>query len=135
MTYTEFRFLLYTRSYERSVHFYSRLLRMPILEQWDGPEGRGTILDAGSGGCAFIEIFDGAQARIISGSLGIALRIESRQAVDAFYRDLGEAQAQGEDWGFHLVDMPEVKSWGHYSFELSDPDGIHVTLYSIEERG
>lgn len=128
MQYLEFRYAFHARDFKRSVAFYTEILGMTQVDDWDRPEGRGVVLQAAGQGMVEIygppsdEVYDGPSPD--PAALNLALRVESRQALEARYADL---QAQGAD----LAGPPEDRPWGHRSFIVFDPDSVPVHLYVV----
>lgn len=118
----EFRAGFVTNDFEKAMDFYRDTLRMTEISSWDRPDGKGALLDTGSGGV--IEIIAHAAnlpAEPASGVL-FALRVANADVVDDLFRQLSEK-------GVTVVEEPTVRIWNHYSFVVRDPDGIKVHIF------
>jgi catechol 2,3-dioxygenase-like lactoylglutathione lyase family enzyme len=125
MNALEFRFALFARDFDDSVHFYRNILGLePVGQGWDRPDGKGALLSAGGNGV--IEIYGAANGKTYEGpgplGMNLALRLENASAVDEFYQRLSAG-------GIGRLDPPENRDWGHYSFVVYDPDHIPVHIY------
>jgi uncharacterized glyoxalase superfamily protein PhnB len=113
----------HTRNYETMVHFYREILEMEVVQSWDEPANRGTLLSPGkSVGRTVIEIIElGEEAVPGVKPVNVVLSIEVDN-VDRWHDQLikvGVTIARG------LEDAP----WGHRSFGIDDPDGFRIWFY------
>lgn len=113
----------HTRNYEIMLRFYRDRLGMKVVEAWDEPDNRGTLLSPGEQvGRAVIEVIElGEEAVPGVKPINVVLSIEIDD-VDGWHRqliDAGVAIARG------LEDAP----WGHRSFGVEDPDGFRIWFY------
>jgi catechol 2,3-dioxygenase-like lactoylglutathione lyase family enzyme len=122
----ELRIALTVDDYEQAVQFYRDALGMPERESWDRPDGRGTILEAGT---ATLELFDARQAasldavevgRRVSGTVRFAIEVDDSPAVAAALVEAG-ATAEGV-----VVDT----AWGDRNIRVRAPDGMQLTLFT-----
>ena len=124
----QFRFAYFTPVYDETVAFYREGLGMPLVDSWDrSPDDRGTVVGAASG---LIEVL--AQPQFDSEHLfddrspqGAFMVIEVDQVENAYQRALDNKLAIQEELG--------VRSWGHRSFCVREPNGL--TLYLFSETG
>jgi NAD(P)-dependent dehydrogenase (short-subunit alcohol dehydrogenase family) len=121
----ELRVALTVEDFGRAVQFYRDGLRLPVVAQWDSPEGRGIVLGAGRG---TIELLDRADAdftdqvevgRRVSGPVRLALQVDDvRATASALLAQGGEA----------LRDAV-LTTWSDLSQRLQAPDGMQVSLF------
>jgi NAD(P)-dependent dehydrogenase (short-subunit alcohol dehydrogenase family) len=111
---------------DASARLYGGLLGMPVVEEWDRPEGRGIILDAGS---ATVELVDHRQAEHIdavevgervSGPVRLALEVPD---VEAYAGSLETAA------GAETPNDPVLTPWGDLNLRTRDRDGMQITLF------
>ena len=118
------------RDFDASRRFYAAILRLPVVEEWQEPQGRGAIFGFGSDRSGLIEIyemtraderFDPAfEADVVNDKVDVQLRTESVEACAEHLRGL---------WPFN---GPEDLPWGQRWITLRDPDGLLIAIY--EER-
>ena len=73
--------------YEKTLHFYRDLLRLPVVRSWGEGEGSGIMLDTGAG---LLEIFANAPDALGAGALRhIAFAVEDTDACIAVVREAG----------------------------------------------
>ena len=125
-TVHELRIALTVDDYERAVAFYRDALGLSERESWDRPDGRGTMLEAGT---ATLELFDQRQAasldaievgRRVSGPIRFALEVDDSPS---FAARLVEAGATAEGG---VVDT----SWRDRNVRVRAPDGMQLTLFT-----
>jgi lactoylglutathione lyase len=124
MNALEFRFAFHARDFEKAVAFYRDLLEMPLVGGWDRPDGKGALLNAGSG--RGIEIFGAAKGKTYDcpapAAFNLAFCVADARTVDAWHHKLSLHDAE-------IVEVPTDRPWGHRSFVVLDPDGIPVHVY------
>jgi len=113
----------HTKNYEAMVSFYRDSLGMKVIEEWNEPGNRGTLLSfGGKAGNTVIEVLElGEEAVSGAKPVNVVLSIEVEDA-DAWHDELirhGVAIVRG------LEDAP----WGHRSFGIDDPDGLRIWYY------
>lgn len=121
----ELRVALTVEDFDRVVALYRDGLRLPVVTQWDSPEGRGVVLAAGR---ATLELLDPADAaytdmieagRRISGPVRLAFEVTDVEATGAALQAAG-AQALG---------APVHTTWADRNQRLQAPDGMQITLF------
>lgn len=117
---TEIRVLVGTTDFERSASFYGGLLGFAVVEQWEGPDGRGTLYRAASGGV--IEIFEDSPQHPFEAPAGVKVAIEVDDAAELFGR-LATADVE-------IIDRIGERPWGHRNFEIRDPSGLQLVFFS-----
>jgi len=118
----EMRVLVGTTDYSRSTAFYGDLLGFPVQEEWDAPDGRGTLFDAGGG---VIEVMEDSPHHPAEQPRGVRVSIEVGE-VDGLHARLADAGIAPTD---PLGDRP----WGHRSFTIEDPSGLPLTFFEVIE--
>lgn len=123
----EFRIALTVADFERVAHFYRDGLGLAVLEEWDRPDGRGLILDAGR---ATLELLDVPQVetvdrieagRRVSGPVRFALEV----------RHLEVAAQALQEAGAEVIHPPVRTPWGDHNQRLRAPDGMQITLFQV----
>lgn len=123
----ELRVALTVDDYQQALRFYRDALGLPVVEEWDDPEGAGAVLDAGR---ATLEVLSTSQAKLVdrvevgervAGPVRLALEVDdSAAAADT----LAAAGAE-------LIGGPVVTPWSHRNVRLRAPDGMQLTLFTI----
>jgi catechol 2,3-dioxygenase-like lactoylglutathione lyase family enzyme len=123
----ELRVVLAANDYDAAVRFWRDALGLPLIRDFPGPGGGGTLLDAGK---ATIEIVSRQQAAEIdrietgrTGEGGIRLALEVADCA----RMATEAEAAGAEHVGGPVDTP----WRHRNARLRSPDGVEITLFTV----
>lgn len=126
----ELRVALTMEDYDGAVRLYRDALGLPTVEEWDGPEGRGIVLDAGR---ATLELLSTEQAEQVdgieaggrrAGPVRLALEVaDSVATADALVGAGAERIAEP-------VDTP----WRHRNVRLLAPDGMQLTLFTVLDQ-
>ena len=115
----QFRFIFTAQDYERSVAFYRDTLGLAVVTSWDNG-GRGTILQAAGGQ---VEIFGhdgpGEPARVSGARIGWEVA------------DVDAEVARLRSIGVPILDGVADRPWGHRNAAIADPDGLHITLFTV----
>lgn len=113
----------HTRNFETMLRFYRDSLAMTVVEAWDEPGNRGTLLSPGGEvSNAVIEVIElGEEAVPGVEPINVVLSIEV-EAVDAWHDQLVRA-------GIAIARVLEDAPWGHRSFGVDDPDGFRIWFY------
>jgi catechol 2,3-dioxygenase-like lactoylglutathione lyase family enzyme len=115
----EFRAVWFARDYDAAVAFYRDGLELPIVGGWNrGPDDKGTLFGAASGIVEVIALHEGQRYEAPTG-IGLLVEVDDVHAIYERFAAKGLTR-----------DPPETKPWGHRQFTVTDPDGIHVTLFS-----
>jgi catechol 2,3-dioxygenase-like lactoylglutathione lyase family enzyme len=115
----EFRAVWFARDYDAAVAFYRNGLELPVVGGWDrASDDKGTLFGAASGIIEVIVLHDD-QAYEAPTGVGLLVEVDD---VDATYARLATKRLTREP--------PATKPWGHRQFTVTDPDGVHVTLFS-----
>ena len=125
----EMRVAFTVPDFDAAVRFYADGLRLPVVQEWDSPTGRGRILDAGR---ATLELLDPAQTALVdrvetgsqtptSGPVRFALEVEDSVAA-------AESLVAA---GAERVADAVVTPWSHRNVRLRAPDGMQLTLFTV----
>ena len=124
-----FTLVRHTLNYASMCQFYGGTLGMAVVESWDRPGSRGTVLSpAGEVTGATVEILDLdglAVPGVAPVNLVLTLFVEDARAA---HRQLQQA---GADIARGLEDAP----WGHRSFGVDDPDGLRIWIVEVLPGG
>ena len=126
----EVRVALTVEDFQQAVAHYRDGLRLPVVKQWETPEGRGMILAAGKG---TIELLDRADAAFTDEQeAGSRVAGPVRLALDVGNVDQAASDLTG--YGARVIHAPIHATWGVYSQRVQAPDGMQITLYTPEEH-
>jgi lactoylglutathione lyase len=124
---SELRVALTVDDYQEALRFYRDALGLPVVEEWDDPEGAGAVLDAGR---ATLEVLSTSQAELVdrvevgarvAGAVRLALEVDDSAAT-------ADTLAAA---GAELIAGPVVTPWSHRNVRLRAPDGMQLTLFTI----
>jgi len=113
----------HTKNYEAMLEFYRDGLGMKVIEAWNEPDNRGTLLAfGGKAGSTVIEVID-LENEAVSGvkPVNVVLSIKVEDA-DSLHDELIQR-------GISIARGLEDASWGHRSFGIDDPDGFRIWFY------
>lgn len=123
----ELRVVIAADDYQSAVRFWRETLGLPLIRDFPGPGGGGTLLAAGA---ATVEIVSREQAAEIdrietgrAGSGGIRLALEVANSAALADR----AEAGGAVKIADPVDTP----WRHRNVRLTSPEGVSITLFTV----
>ncbi len=125
---TELRVALTVEDFDRAVAFYRDALGLEQIADGRSATGRVVVLEAGR---ATLELFDHVQAesvdtseagRRVSGPVRFALRVE----------DSGDMADRLVTAGAERVAPPVITPWGDRNARVQAPDGMQLTLFSVE---
>jgi lactoylglutathione lyase len=128
----EVRIALTVEGFEQAVQFYRDRLGLPVVEEWQRPEGRGVILALGPK--TTLELFDGPQAdfvdqvevgRRVSGAVRLALSVPDADAAATVF----------EQAGAQLLSRAKQMPWRDRNARVQTPDGMQVTLSQAASAG
>ena len=126
----ELRVAVTVEDFDRLVALYRDGLRLPVVKQWDSPEGRGVVLAAGR---ATLELLDPADSaytdqieagRRVSGPVRLAFQVAD---VEASGRALQAAGAEA-------LGVPIQTTWADRNQRLQAPDGMQITLFQPQRE-
>lgn len=105
--------------------FYADVLRLPVTEQWDEPEGRGVIVTLG----------DRAPGTLIEMYEMSAADTRFREPFPCDKIDLQLQTASLDEWADRLrgewpFEGPQDLPWGQRWLKLRDPDGLLIAIYT-----
>ena len=125
---TEFRVVLTVADFDEAIRFYRDSLGLEQIADWSSEGGRVVLLEAGR---ATLELFDEAQAetvdaieagRRVSGAVRLALEVPDSEATA---RRLVTA-------GAGAVAPPVTTPWGDRNARIRGPDGMQLTLFTVD---
>ncbi len=112
---------------DRSAMLYCDGLGLPVVQEWESPQGRGLVLNLEQ---ATLELVDEAQAdhidwvevgRRVSGPVRLAFEVA----------DVESAAASLRGRGAHVLGEPVLTPWGHVNHCLQSTKGMRLTLFQI----
>jgi catechol 2,3-dioxygenase-like lactoylglutathione lyase family enzyme len=125
---TELRVALTVQDFGQALAFYRDTLGLGQIADWSSETGRVVVLDAGR---ATLELLDDAQAetvdaieagRRVSGTVRLALQVADSE-------DIAERLVVA---GAVRVAPPVVTPWGDRNARVQAPDGMQLTLFTLE---
>jgi catechol 2,3-dioxygenase-like lactoylglutathione lyase family enzyme len=125
---TELRVALTVQDFGQALAFYRDTLGLEQIADWSSETGRVVVLDAGR---ATLELLDDAQAetvdtieagRRVSGTVRLALQVADSE-------DTAERLVVA---GAVRVAPPVVTPWGDRNARVQAPDGMQLTLFTLE---
>ena len=123
----ELRVVLTADNYAAAVRFWRDGLGLPLIRDFPGPGGGGSLLAAGQ---ATLEIVSSEQAAEIDrieiggdGERSVRIALEVAE-LDEVAKDLVEA-------GATMQGAPVTTPWGHRNVRLRTPDGVTLTLFNV----
>lgn len=117
-----------TRDCDAAREFYTHLLGLPVMEEWDQEEGKGFIVGFAAGGAGgFIEISEvPADSETYNEAFARPLPADKMEIqIKTGDLDGWAARLRGK-WAF---EGPTARPWGHRYLWLRDPDGVQVALF------
>jgi catechol 2,3-dioxygenase-like lactoylglutathione lyase family enzyme len=124
----ELRVVLTVTNYEAAVRFWRDAVGLPLIRDFDGPGGGGSLLAAGQ---ATIEIVASEQAAAID---GIEVGRETSAApvrLALEVADSAELAEELEGSGARRLGGPVDTPWRHRNVRLETPEGVQVTLFTV----
>lgn len=118
------------RDLRESRRFYTEVLGLTVVEEWDQTEGKGCIVAVGDALLELCQVpetwqgFDPAYEEPVANDK-VALQMKTPSVADWVDRLRGR-------WPF---DPPVDRPWGHRYLYLRDPDGLRVGLYEVIDPG
>jgi uncharacterized glyoxalase superfamily protein PhnB len=111
---------------DRSLAWYCDTVGFVVVQKWE-EDGRiaGAILEAGR-----IRIFLVQAGERIGTAADQTLRLYCSTA-----QDIDELAATIESRGGTLDQRPTDQAWGARTFDIIDPDGVRLTVSSVEQEG
>ena len=125
---TELRVALTVQDFSQALAFYRDTLGLKQIADWSSETGRVVVLDAGR---ATLELLGDAQAepvdtieagRRVGGTVRLALQVA----------DSGDIAERLVVAGAVRVAPPVVTPWGDRNARVQAPDGMQLTLFTLE---
>ncbi len=123
MTARQFRFVIRSRDYDASVRLWGQSLGLTRVDEWDRPDGRGTIFSGG--GNALVEVVG------LPDDVEIDLSPTSTVYLGMEVDDVDAWHTRAANAGLEVDGPPVVKPWGHRSFRVKEPSGVDVYFFTI----
>lgn len=108
----EFRLMLYVRDLITTRAFYERVFNWPITTEWEA----GVMYDTGA---AIFELLQSDEAEEPNNSMAVSIRVADVWSLFENFKD-----------SVTLVFPLRDNSWGDTSFQISDPNGFKITLFT-----
>ena len=124
----ELRVAITAEDYEEALRFYRDALGLEQLADWSSETGRVVVLEAGR---ATLELLDEPQAETVdaieaggrvSGAVRLALEVPNSE----------ETAQRLVNAGGEQVAMPVNTTWGDRNARVRAPDGMQLTLFTVE---
>lgn len=113
----EFRLKLYPRNFARVRHFYEKILKFPVIQQWDrGEYDRGVMFDTGG---AIIELLSLQKKYQPVAGCGLSLKVSDVWQLWKKFRN-------SDNVIFGIRD----NAWGDTSFKIIDPEGFEICFFT-----
>jgi catechol 2,3-dioxygenase-like lactoylglutathione lyase family enzyme len=127
----ETRIAVTVEDYDAAVRLYRDALGLPALEEWDGPDGRGMVLDAGR---ATLELLSPEQAALVD-RIEAGARVSGPIRLALHVGDSAGTAARLVAGGARRVADPVITPWGHRNTRVQTPDGLQLTLFELPGNG
>ena len=98
---------------------------LPVVMEWNEPEGRGMVLAAGP---STIELLDRPQAEFVDG-VEAGERVSGPVRLALEVPDIDSSAAALEKKGAEILGGPVETPWGDLNRRLRSPDGLQLTLF------
>ena len=127
----ELRVVITADNYEAAVRFYRDVLGLPLIRDFEGAGGGGSLLAAGQATVEIVARETAAEVDRIEvgkrGSGGLRLALE--------VADSAEIGEEMEAAGAKRLGGPVVTPWGHTNVRMRTPDGVEITLFTVAPPG
>ena len=123
----ELRLALTVEDYDQAVAFYRDRLGLPEVESFEGPDGRGVVLDAGR---ATLELLSVPQAELVD-RVEVGARVAGPVRVALEVADSAETARRLAGGGAEALGEPVVTPWQHRNVRVRAPDGMQLTLFTV----
>ncbi|HEV2458903.1 MAG TPA: SDR family NAD(P)-dependent oxidoreductase [Ktedonobacterales bacterium] len=125
----ELRVALTVDDFTRAVASYRDGFGLPVVKEWDSPEGRGMILAAGHATLELLDEADSAYTDAVEAGARVSGKVRLAVEVD----DVRAAAAALIAHGAAAVGEPVLTAWGNPSQRVRGPDGMQITLFQTPE--
>jgi NAD(P)-dependent dehydrogenase (short-subunit alcohol dehydrogenase family) len=128
----EMRLALTVDDLDQAVRLYRDGLGLPVAEEWNSPEGRGLLLDAGR---ATLELLDPEHANMVD-RIEVGRRSAGPVRLVFGVDNLETSTAGLIERGARSLNGPVNTPWGDRNQRLQDLDGLHLTLFqTVADEG
>jgi NAD(P)-dependent dehydrogenase (short-subunit alcohol dehydrogenase family) len=125
----ELRVALTVDDFTRAAVCYRDGFGLPVVKEWESPEGRGMILAAGHATLELLDEADSAYTDAVEAGARVSGKVRLAVEVD----DVRAAAAALIAHGAEAVGEPVLTSWGNPSQRVRGPDGMQITLFKTPE--
>jgi len=122
----EVRIVLTVEHFDEVVQFYRDRLGLPVVEQWQTPEGSGFILTLGPH--TTLELFDASQAVFVD-QMEVGKRVSGPVRLAFSVQDVEAATEMFQQAGALVLSQPKTMPWGDCNARVEPPDGMQITIY------
>ncbi len=122
----ELRIALTVDDLDAALEFYRDALGLTVLADWNTPEARGVLLEAGR---ATLELFNEGQAALVD-ELEVGRRVAGTVRLALEVENSGELGDALERAGAERLGGPVVAPWVDRNVRLRAPDGMQLTLFT-----
>lgn len=126
----ELRVALTVDDFDGAVAFYRDGFGLPVVMEWDEPQGRGMVLASGP---STIEILDRPQAEFID-SVEAGDRVSGPVRLAVEVPDVESSTRVLDDVGGEILAEPVRTPWGDFNRRLRTPDGLQLTLFQTPKE-
>ena len=126
----ELRVALTVDDFERAATLYRDGLGLPVVQEWESPQGRGLVLALER---ATLELVDEAQADHID-RVEVGRRIHSPVRLAFEVPDVEATASHLQQRGANALGGPVPTPWGHLNQRLQTVDGVQLTLFQRTQR-
>jgi len=124
----ELRLAVTVEDYDAAVRFYRDVLGLPVIREWEEPEGSGSILDAGHATLELLSVDQTALVdRVEVGRGGVSPPI--RLALEVV--DSEETAQRLVEAGAEQLAAAVTTPWQHRNVRLNAPGPLQLTLFTV----
>lgn len=125
---TELRVALTVPDFDEALRFYRDALGLEQIADWSSETGRVILLEAGR---ATLELLDEAQAETVD-TIEVGSRVSGTVRLALEVPDSEKAARRLIAAGGKEVAPPVSTPWGDRNARVRTPDGMQLTLFSVE---
>jgi methylmalonyl-CoA/ethylmalonyl-CoA epimerase len=125
----ELRVALTVEDFEGALRFYRDALGLEQVADWSSESGRVVVLAAGR---ATLELLDDAQAATVDAIEAAGRRVSGTVRLAIEVADSEETADRAVAAGAERVGPPVKTPWGDRNARVRAPDGMQLTLFTLE---